>query len=211
MMMLTPCVLSSTEWKSDVDVIEDHEVASLLKARGKTFELTTITVDNEEDIDELRTLLSLPVQEFTAATLKSSYKRSDWEEAVNTLRSDKGTGKVPGFLSVVLGQDVRNNEGYVLLSGWNSYEVRRWAGQLCFGSDEMPRRPIWRRSARRLVTTRICWRRWISESSTPMSSCPRKGQMKRALESKHVPRNQSRCAYDSRFDMTLEKNGCPQA
>ncbi|KAL1690644.1 hypothetical protein GGG16DRAFT_113813 [Schizophyllum commune] len=113
------CVL---QWKSDVDVIEDHEVASLLKARGKTFELTTITVDNEEDIDELRTLLSLPVQEFTAATLKSSYKRSDWEEAVNTLRSDKGTGKVSGFLSVVLGQDVRNSEGYVLLSGWNSYE-----------------------------------------------------------------------------------------
>ena len=111
-----------------MDVVEDHEVATLLKARSSNFELTTITVDNEEDIDEIRSLFSLPVQEFTAATLKSSYKRSDWEELVAAMRGDKGSGRVSGFLSVVLGQDVQNNEGYVLLSGWNTYEVRRRAG-----------------------------------------------------------------------------------
>ncbi|KAL1750633.1 hypothetical protein FB107DRAFT_279468 [Schizophyllum commune] len=103
------CVL---QWKPDVDVVEDHEVATLLKARSSNFELTTITVDNEEDIDEIRALFSSPVQEFTAATLKSSYKRSDWEELVAAMRGDKGSGRVSGFLSVVLGQDVQNNEGY---------------------------------------------------------------------------------------------------
>ena len=191
-----------------MDVVEDHEVATLLKARSSNFELTTITVDNEEDIDEIRALFSSPVQEFTAATLKSSYKRSDWEELVAAMRGDKGSGRVSGFLSVVLGQDVQNNEGYVLLSGWNTYEVRRRARKLCSGSDEVYRRPIWRRSARRLDTVRTCFWRWISGSSTPISLWPR--EAKRACVSRHVPPDRlpspQQILYTAR-----EKNCCLRA